>query len=53
MMARSTTDPLVPARSRALTSTIEREIKLCVDSDFRLPDVPGGVPLPRRLLTST
>jgi len=49
MMARSTNDP--PAR--ALTSTIEREIKLCVDSDFRLPNVPGGVALPRRLLTST
>ncbi len=53
MMARSTTDPPVPARSRALTSTIEREIKLCVDSEFRLPHVPGGVSLPRRLLTST
>jgi len=36
-----------------LSSTLEREIKLCVDSDFRLPGVPGGVSLPRRLLTST
>lgn len=53
MMARSTTDPPVPARSRSLKSTIEREIKLCVDSGFRLPGVPGGVSLPRRLLTST
>lgn len=50
-MARSTIDP--PVRARALTSIIEREIKLGVDSDFRLPDVPGGVALPRRLLTST
>ncbi len=42
-----------PARSSVPVSTIEREIKLCVDSDFRLPGVPGGVLLPRRLLTST
>jgi CHAD domain-containing protein len=31
---------------------VEHEIKLSVDSDFRLPRLPG-VPLPRRLLTST
>ncbi|NOS76986.1 MAG: CYTH and CHAD domain-containing protein [Nitrospira sp.] len=42
-----------PARSTAPSSTIEREIKLCVDSDFRLPDIPGGIVLPRRRLTST
>ncbi len=42
-----------PARSTAPSSTIEREIKLCVDSDFRLPDIPGGTVLPRRRLIST
>ena len=52
-MPRSVTQSPVHLRSRGLSSTIEREIKLCVDSDFRLPDVPGGVSLPRRLLTST
>jgi CHAD domain-containing protein len=31
---------------------VEHEIKLAVDSDFRLPPL-SGVPLPRRLLTST
>ena len=38
-------------RSRAVSSTIEHEIKLAVGSDFRLPPLPG-VPLPRRVLTS-
>ena len=33
-------------------STVEREIKLAVDDHFRLPKLPG-IPLPRRLLTST
>ena len=33
-------------------SMVEREIKLSVDDHFRLPKLPG-VPLPRRLLTST
>ena len=36
----------------AVQSTVEREIKLAVDNHFRLPPLPG-VPLPRRLLTST
>jgi CHAD domain-containing protein len=31
---------------------VEREIKLAIDSGFRLPTLPG-TPLPRRLLTST
>lgn len=51
-MPRSVTRSPAHLRPRALTSTIEREIKLCVEPDFRLPAVPGGVPLPRRLLTS-
>jgi CHAD domain-containing protein len=37
---------------RTLSSKVEREIKLSVDPDFRLPRLPG-VPLPRRRLTST
>src|SRR6185503_5124963 len=36
----------------AVTSMVEREIKLAIDDHFRLPSLPG-VPLPRRLLTST
>jgi CHAD domain-containing protein len=36
----------------AVKSTVEREIKLAVDDHFHLPSLPG-VPLPRRLLTST
>ena len=36
----------------AVKSTVEREIKLAIDPDFSLPHFPG-VPLPRRLLTST
>jgi CHAD domain-containing protein len=36
----------------AVKSTVEREITLAMDPDFRLPHLPG-VPLPRRLLTST
>ena len=36
----------------AVKSTVEREIKLAVDDHFRLPSLPG-IPLPRRLLTST
>lgn len=39
-------------RSGAVSSKIEREIKLSIDSGFRLPTLPG-IPLPRRLLTST
>jgi CHAD domain-containing protein len=45
--------PLDPvAVSQAVKSTVECEIKLAVDDHFRLPSLPG-VPLPRRLLTST
>ena len=40
------------AVSQAVKSTVECEIKLAVDDHFRLPSLPG-VPLPRRLLTST
>jgi inorganic triphosphatase YgiF len=36
----------------AVTSTVEREIKLAIDDNFRLPPLPG-IPLTRRLLTST
>jgi len=36
----------------AVTSMVEREIKLAIDDHFRLPPLPG-TPLPRRLLTST
>ncbi|MGQ0694452.1 MAG: CHAD domain-containing protein [Nitrospiraceae bacterium] len=39
-------------RSLTVTSTVEREIKLSVDPEFRLPHIPG-TPLPRRLLIST
>ena len=43
---------LVPRpHSRALSSKVEREIKLSVDPNFRLPRL-SGEPLPRRLLTS-
>jgi CHAD domain-containing protein len=38
--------------SHAVSSKLEREIKLAIDPDFRLPPLPG-IPLPRRLLTST
>lgn len=41
-----------PHLSRALSSTIEREIKLAIEPGFRLPPLPG-IPLTRRLLTST
>lgn len=37
---------------RPVSSKIEREIKLSVDPDFRLPRLPG-TPLPRKILTST
>ncbi len=39
-------------RPQPVSSTIEREIKLSVDADFRLPP-RLGTPLPRKLLTST
>ena len=39
-------------RSGAVSTKIEREIKLTIDPDFRLPPLPGK-PIPRHLLTST
>jgi len=47
-------DSRLPVRrhSRAVSSKLEREIKLAVDDHFRLPSLPG-TPLPRRRLTST
>jgi len=38
--------------AHSVSSTLEREIKLSVDPDFRLPRLPG-TPLPRKILTST
>lgn len=46
------TQPQAAPLTVAVQSTVEREIKLAVDDQFRLPDLPG-TPLPRRLLTST
>ena len=43
-------DPV--AFNPAVQSTVEREIKLAIDPNFRLPPL-AGIPLPRRLLTST
>jgi CHAD domain-containing protein len=55
-MARANKPPSKPpdpaAINPAVKSTVECEIKLAVDDHFRLPSLPG-VPLPRRLLTST
>ncbi|MDE3050323.1 MAG: CYTH domain-containing protein, partial [Nitrospirota bacterium] len=47
-------DSRLPVRhySCAVFSKLEREIKLAIDPSFRLPHLPG-IPLPRRLLTST
>ena len=39
-------------RSGAVSTKIEREIKLTIDPDFRLPPL-SGKPIPRHLLTST
>lgn len=41
-----------PQRPSVISAHAEREIKLAVDPDFRLPRLPG-TPLPRRLLIST
>jgi CHAD domain-containing protein len=49
-MIRSDRRPAV--HPRPVSSKLEREVKLSVDSDFRLPRLPG-TPLPRKLLTST
>ena len=55
-MARAKKPPSKPSDPAAVApivqSTVEREIKLAVDDHFRLPKLPG-IPLPRRLLTST
>ena len=55
-MARANKPPLKPpdpvAFNQAVQSTVEREIKLAIDPNFRLPPL-AGIPLPRRLLTST
>ncbi len=55
-MARANTPPSKPpdhpAVNQTIQSMVEREIKLSVDDHFRLPELPG-LPLPRRLLTST
>ena len=47
-------DSRLPVRrhSRAVSSKLEREIKLAVDDHFRLPPLPG-TPLPRRRLISS
>ena len=39
-------------RSHTISSTVGRELKLNIDSKFRLPPIAGS-PLPRRVLTST
>ena len=55
-MARANKPPSKPpdhvAVKPAVTSTVEREIKLAVDDHFRLPQLPG-ILLSRRLLIST
>ena len=51
-MIRSDSRLPVRRRSGAVSSKLEREIKLTIDPGFRLPPLPG-VTLPRRLLTST
>ncbi|MDP3597459.1 MAG: CHAD domain-containing protein, partial [Nitrospirota bacterium] len=50
-MTRSNSRQPVRRHSRTFISTVEHEIKLTVDDQFRLPPLPG-TPLPRRLLTS-
>src|SRR4029077_17328126 len=56
VMARANKPPSKPpdpvAFNPAVQSTVEREIKLAIDPNFPLPPL-GGIPLPRRLLTST
>jgi CHAD domain-containing protein len=49
-MTRSGRRPAAPPRP--VSSKLEREIKLSVDPDFRLPRLLG-TPLPRKILTST
>ncbi|HBR48777.1 MAG TPA: hypothetical protein DEA71_01720 [Nitrospira sp.] len=51
-MVRSHTHRKLPVNALSISSHPEREIKLTIGADFRLPQLPG-TPLPRRLLTST
>lgn len=51
-MTRPDSRPQVRRHSDAVFSKLEREIKLAIAPGFRLPPLPG-LPLPRRLLTST
>ena len=51
-MIRSDSRLPIPPPSRTVSSKREREIKLSIDSQFRLPAI-SGAPLPRRMLTST
>lgn len=51
-MTRSNNRLPIRRHSPALSSKLEREIKLAIDPGFRLPSLPG-ISLPRRLLTST
>jgi len=51
-MSRSDSHRFVRRRSGEVSSKIEREIKLSIGPEFRLPALPGTL-LPRRLVTST
>lgn len=51
-MTRSDNRLPIHHHSHAVSSKVEREIKLAIDPGFRLPPL-AGTPLPRRLLTST
>lgn len=51
-MVRSHTHRKLPVNALLISSHPEREIKLTIGADFRLPQLPG-TPLTRRLLTST
>ncbi len=51
-MARSPKQQISSVSLSSISSHAEREIKLTIDDDFRLPRL-SGTPLPRRLLTST
>ncbi|NWF71522.1 MAG: CYTH and CHAD domain-containing protein [Nitrospirae bacterium] len=51
-MSQSDSHTPIHRRSGALSSKIEREIKLSIDSGFRLPALPG-ISLPRCFVTST
>jgi len=51
-MVCSHTHRTFPVSFSPVSSHAEREIKLTIGADFRLPELPG-TPFPRRLLTST